>query len=142
MQVPREVILDLLPLYLAGELNPATKAFVEEYLAGDPELAKRVRLQWEENARETPLALPPELELESLRKTRRLLGLQKWLFGLAIGFTVVSFTSEFAFEDGRVKDFHFLIRDYPVSFGACMALALFFWIAYHRLHRRLRATTL
>ena len=45
MNVTREVILDLLPLYLAGEASPATRALVEEYLKQDSELAQRVREQ-------------------------------------------------------------------------------------------------
>ena len=42
MNVTREVILDLLPVYLAGEASPATRALVEEYMEQDQELAQRV----------------------------------------------------------------------------------------------------
>ena len=45
MSVPKEVVLDLLPMYLAGELTPITRAWVEERLAQDPQLAERVRRQ-------------------------------------------------------------------------------------------------
>ena len=44
MNIPKEVILDLLPVYLAGEVSPATRAWIEEYLAQNPELAERVRI--------------------------------------------------------------------------------------------------
>ena len=43
MNVTREVILDLIPLYLAGDASPATRALIDEYLRQDPELAERVR---------------------------------------------------------------------------------------------------
>ena len=72
MNVTREVILDLLPVYLAGEASPATRALVEEYLKQDAELAQSIRLQYADNfARAVPSALPPDLELRSLRRTRR-----------------------------------------------------------------------
>ncbi len=40
MEISRNVILDLLPLYIADEASPETSALVEEYLETDPELAK------------------------------------------------------------------------------------------------------
>src|SRR5207244_1916981 len=75
MNVTREVILDLLPVYLAGEASPATPPLVEEFLRQDEELARRIRQQWVESlAAAAPSALPPDLELRSLKRTRRLLG--------------------------------------------------------------------
>ena len=44
IEIERNVILDLLPLYLAGEASPDTQALVEQYLASDPELAETVEL--------------------------------------------------------------------------------------------------
>ncbi len=45
MNVTREVILDLLPVYLSGEASPATRALVEEFLQQDAQLAQRIRMQ-------------------------------------------------------------------------------------------------
>jgi len=141
MNVTREVILDLLPIYLAGEASPATRALVEEYLKQDPELARDIRQKWAENLSEAvPSALPPDLELRSLRRTRNLLGWQKWLFGLALGFTAISLTSETSFANGRLTEFHFLIRDYPGQFAPCVAVAAACWIGYYLIRRRLRTT--
>ena len=39
MEVTKDVILDLLPLYSADEASADTRALVEEYLAAHPELA-------------------------------------------------------------------------------------------------------
>ncbi len=62
MNVTREVILDLLPVYLSGEASPATRALVEEFMKQDSELAQRIRLQGAENfAKVAPSALPPDL---------------------------------------------------------------------------------
>jgi predicted anti-sigma-YlaC factor YlaD len=139
MNVTREVILDLLPVYLSGEASPDTRTLVEEYMKQDTELAQRIRLQWEDNlAKAAPSVLPPELELRSLRRTRSLLGWQRWLFGLAIFFSAMSLSNEFSFEGGHFKEFHFLLRDYPVEFGICVVLGLACWIAYFVLRQRLR----
>jgi predicted anti-sigma-YlaC factor YlaD len=141
MNITREVILDLLPVYLAGEASPATRALVEEYLKQDTELAERIRLQWRDSlATAVPSALPPDLELRSLRRTRSLLSWQKWLFGFAIFFTAMSLSSQFSFEGSRLKDFHFLLRDYPIEFGICIALGLACWIGHYAIRRRLRTT--
>jgi predicted anti-sigma-YlaC factor YlaD len=143
MSVKREVILDLLPVYLAGEASPATRALVEEFLAQDPEFAQSVRSQQEDTSLRTLLPeLPPELELKSLRRTRYLLGWQRWLFGLGIGFSVVALTSEFSFKEGHLREFHFLIRDYPSAFGTCVVIGLACWIAYFCIRHRLRTTSL
>src|ERR1700683_111536 len=142
MNVTKEVILDLLPLYLAGEASPATRALVEEYMKQDPALAQQIRLQSDNFAKAVPSALPPDLELRSLRRTRSLLGLQRWLFGFGIFFLATSLSNESSFEGGRLKEFHFLLRDYPVEFGICVVLGLACWIAYFTLRRRLRTTAM
>ena len=143
MNVTREVILDLLPVYLAGEASPATRTLVEEHMKHDAELAQRVRLLLADNfAKAEPPALPPELELRSLRRTRSLLGWQRWLLGLGIFFSAMSLSNEFSFEGGRLKEFHFLLRDYPAEFGICLTLGLACWIAYFSIRRRLRTSAM
>jgi hypothetical protein len=140
MNVTQEVILDLLPLYLSGEASPATRALVEEYMKQDAELAQRIRLQWADNlAKAVPSALPPDLELRSLRRTRSLLGLQRWLFGFGIFFAAMSLSNQSSFEGSHLKEFHFLLRDYPVELGICVVLGLACWIAYFAIRRRLRS---
>lgn len=139
MDVTREVILDLLPVYLSGEASPATRALVEQYMQQDPELAQRIRLQWAENfAKVAPSTLPPDLELRSLRRTRKLLSWQRWLFGFGIFFTAISLSNEFSFTGWHLNEFHFLLRDYPVQFGICLTLGLACWIVYFSIRRRLR----
>jgi hypothetical protein len=141
MNVTREVILDLLPVYLAGEASPATRALVEEYMKQDAELSLRIRHRLAEGfARATPLALPPDVELRSFSRTRKLLGLQRWLFGLGIFFSAMLLSNEFSFEGWHLKEFHFLLRDYPVEFGICLALGVACWSAYFFIRRRLRTS--
>jgi hypothetical protein len=139
MNVTREVILDLIPVYLAGEASPATRLLIDEYLRQDPELAQHVRTLAADNLaniKQSPLS--SDIELRSLRRARALIGWQKWLFGLGITFTALSLSNEFSFEGGRLREFHFLIRDYPAQFGTFAALALICWISYFAIRQRLR----
>lgn len=143
MNIAREVILDLLPAYLSGEASPATRTLVEEHIKQDAELAQRLRLLMADNlAKAAPPVLPPELELRSLRRTRRLLGWQRWLFGLGIFFSAMLLSNEFSFEGGHFKEFHFLLHDYPAEFGICVVLGLACWVAYFSIRRRLRTGTM
>jgi len=140
MNVTREVILDLLPVYLAGEASPATRTLVEEFLRQDEELARRIRQQWVESlAAAAPSVLPPDLELRSLKRTRRLLGGQRWLFGFAIACTSVGMSLEITFGEGRLRDAHFVIRDYP-QLGIVLAIGIALWVAYFAIRRRLRTS--
>jgi len=141
MNVAREVVLDLLPLYVAGEASPASRVLVEEYLKQDPELAERIRVLGSAGfTPKAPVDLPPDLELRSLRRTRRLLGMQRWLFGLGITFLALPLGMQFSFSDGRLADFHFLVADYPFQLGPLLLLDLACWIAYFWLRRRLRTS--
>ena len=40
MEITRDVILDLLPLYVAGEVSENTRVLIEQYLDTDPDLNK------------------------------------------------------------------------------------------------------
>ena len=73
-------------------------------------------------------------------RTRGALALQRWLFGLAITFTALTFATRIGFDDHRITMFRLLILDYAGEFGICLALALGFWIAYHALRGRLNGS--
>jgi hypothetical protein len=64
MEVTREVILDLLPLYFSGEASAQTQALVTEYLEHDPDLARLAR-QWQERLSEPPPA-PARLDAQAV----------------------------------------------------------------------------
>jgi hypothetical protein len=138
MRVSREVILDLLPLYLANEASPATRLLVEQYLSQDDDLAEHVRSQISAGDTRAPVELPPELELRSLSRTRALLRRQRRLFGMAIGLSVLSATSKISLRGSQIESFHFLIRDYPLVFGALSVAAIACWVAYAHTARRLK----
>lgn len=142
MNVTRDVILDLLPVYLSGESSPDTRLIIEEYMKGDEDLARRIRGQWIESlAKAAPTSLPPELELRTLRRTRRLLGWQRWLFGFGIAFLSLAFAMDIRFGEDGIEEFHFVIQKYPGQLGIFLGLGLACWIAYFALRRRLRTTS-
>ena len=140
MDVPRSVVADLLPLYVAGELSPETRTFVEAYISKDSELAKLLQeLRTEDPFAQVNIAgLRPELALRSLQRTRKLIGWQRRLFAFGLFFTLISLSFEFSFADGRLKEFHFLMRDSPWIFGSSLVLGVLCWIIYVALQRRLR----
>ena len=143
MNVTREVIVGLLPLYLAGEASVDSRVLIEEFLKQDPELARSIRSEWmtKMNAA-APSTLPPELELRAFRKTKRMIGWQKWLIAFAILFTSIAGSVKFTWSDGQFKDVGFALQGFPEQWAILAGLAAAFWIAYFALRRRLRTTAL
>lgn len=45
MKIDKNIIMDLLPIYLANEASPETRALVEAYLAENEDLARIVQMQ-------------------------------------------------------------------------------------------------
>jgi hypothetical protein len=71
MDITRNVILDLLPLYLADEVSADTRALVDKYLESDPQLANLAKQSAEmELSRDIPVPLTQEDKMKAYRKTR------------------------------------------------------------------------
>ena len=71
MNITRNVILDLLPLYLADEVSADTKALVKEYLETDSELANAAKkLTPLEKPEKIPAPLSREAEVKAYQKAR------------------------------------------------------------------------
>jgi hypothetical protein len=72
MNITRNVILDLLPLYSAGEVSADTRALIETYLETDPELAKVAkRLAVLEKPRDIPVPISQDDRMAAYRKARQ-----------------------------------------------------------------------
>jgi hypothetical protein len=135
--VSRDVILDLLPVYLAGEASPATVSLVERHLAADPTLAAQLRA----STAVAPPVLPPlpmatDIQIRTLRATRRRLALLRWLFGLAWAFAAVALSVRVTTTNGRVRGVHLLLLEHPVPFGLVASVAVVLWATYFGLRRR------
>ncbi len=137
MNVPKEVILDLLPVYLAGEASPATRAWLDEYLAQDSELTEELRrIQAEGFHHATLPPAVPELELRSLQRTRRTMTQLRWLFGMGMALTAIGLSVEIKLRpEVHVR---LLLLGYPEQLAPCLAAGLVCWTAYFLLRRRLR----
>jgi hypothetical protein len=122
MNVTREVISDLWPVYASGEAGADTRALVEAFLRQDPEFAELLQERGEEGLLRLAVPrLPPDREAQALRRTKRLLHGWDWLLFLAMLF------SGFAF--GRiVSDTSWDVS--PVNFIVVATIAGAFWVAF------------
>lgn len=126
MNVSRDVIIDLLPLYLAGEASEDTRQLVEQFLAEDPALGKLVeQTKIDEWNGEVPVPLQKEDEMKSFEKTKQLLTQQRVLMGFAI-FSTLMLVAVRGGEDG----IRWLWIDSPNMAWLIMFVAFVFWTAY------------
>ena len=125
MNVTKEIINDLIPLYVANECSADTRALVEEYLQQNPRQAEELRRVM---ATAVPEAGPPAESLDevrSFREARRRLRRRAWLMAFAIFFSLSPFS--FFSTGGRTW---WLLRDAPASALVYAALGVVFWMIY------------
>lgn len=96
MNVTRDVVTDLLPVYFAGEASSDTKALVENFFTHDPEFA---RLAKAESAQivlhDIPIPLTKEDEMKALDRTKGLLRRRHLFLNIAILFTGLAVSFKF-----------------------------------------------
>jgi hypothetical protein len=131
MKITREVVKDLMAVYMAGDASADTRALVEDWLRTDPELASQL-----DRARRLDLpkvaAPPPTAEKRSLDRTRRYLIGRTVVLGMAVYFSSLPLTVTFG-----SNGFHgFLLHDWSARFPVIIVAAAL-WIAYWRMSRRL-----
>jgi len=90
MEITRDVILDLLPLYLADEVSADTRTLVEQYLETDPELARVAERSAALGlAQDIPIPLTREDRMEAYREAKRLMFLRNVILAIIISFTIL-----------------------------------------------------
>ncbi len=126
MNVTREVISDLWPVYASGEAGADTRALVEEFLRQDPEFAGLLQGRGEEGLLRLAVPrLPQDREAQALRKTKRLLHGKDWLLSLAFIFSGLAF--------GRIiSDTSWDVS--PMNFIVMATIAGAFWVAFFTRH--------
>jgi len=137
MNITRDVIKDLIPVYLAGDVSADTRTLVESYLKSDPELAADVSAARGDSLG-LPATSPPTAEKQALDATRQLLKSRTSTLVVATLFTVLPLT--FAFRGTTIT--FLLIRDAPVIGLAWWATAAIMWIWHASIRRRLRVSGL
>ncbi len=139
MNVTREIVKDLLPLYVSGEASPDSRALVEAFLREDPQLARLAdAMRAEELSPTQEASVPPGVGRAALERTKGLLRRRTWLLALALFFSALPLSC--AGDDTGLK--FLLLRDAPALASASLAVAAALWIAYAVTVRRLRVTGL
>jgi anti-sigma factor RsiW len=138
MNVTREIVKDLLPLYVAGEASEESRVAVEEWLRTDPELARLAAVFLDDAAQPPATAVTQASGQAALAATKALLRRRTWLFALALLFTALPVS--FVFDSGGLR--FLMIRDAPLVSSISLATALGLWIAFGVVTRRLRVTGL
>jgi hypothetical protein len=127
MKVTRDVILDLLPLYLAGEASEDTRLLVESYLETDPAMAKMAqRAQETKLPDDIPIPLTEDDEMKAFRKAKRLMIQHNLFLLLAVLFT-------FLFAMGLT----FIADERPIGPVVFLAVAGLFWFLFYRINKQL-----
>lgn len=135
MNIDREVIIDLIPLYLSGEASPPTKQLIEDYAKRHADIADLLSHQTGMFVPDEQLALPKELEMKSLERTKSLLRVRSGILGAAIFLSLLPFSVRGG--SAGVRWLWSGAESYAVVAGVLAALA---WVTYAILHRRLRAS--
>lgn len=82
--IPRNVILDLLPAYFAGEASEESRALVEEFAKHDPQIADYLRTNTLEDDPISPkIDVPDDLEMKTIKHVRRSIRHQMWYVAFA-----------------------------------------------------------
>ena len=132
MKVTRDVVKDLLTVYLAGEASADTRTLIDDWLRADPELARQVAQARQSDLPVVP-ALPPTIEKRALDRTRRQLRWRSILLGVAI--YVSTLPASITFDRAGFRGL--LIEDWSERL-VVMALAIVLWVVYWRMSRRMR----
>jgi hypothetical protein len=135
MTVTRDVVLDLLPLYFAGEVSADTRTLVEEFLRTDPDFA-RMSQRFDTLLKQHDRPDPDPVERRAFERTRMLVRYRNQCIGVAIGFSLFPF----AFTVGRDGVKWMLMREQPVIAIAWGLTGLACWIAAYVIGRRARST--
>src|SRR5690242_18313561 len=112
MNVTRDVVTDLLPVYFSGEASGDTKVLVEDYFRQDPDFARIARsaaTPLETLRAAAPIAAAPEREKRDLESVLWGLRRRTWLFGVSLFLTLVPLS--FNFAHGKMVTL--MVRDHP-----------------------------
>ena len=134
LNVTRDVVADLWPVYESGEATADTRALVDEFLANDPAFGATLRA--------TPPVSPPvpdvmpDAKLAALKRTRDLVQGNAWLRGLRLFALVIT-----VFAIKRILD-DTTWNASPRVFIADATMATIAWTAYGVLVTRYRKRSL
>jgi len=83
-EVTKDVIIDLLPLYLAGEVSEDSAELVKEYLESNPELAEMAKEMAKANSlNKVPIPFRKESAMETYQEAK------KWMTIRVLGIAAI-----------------------------------------------------
>ena len=129
MNVTREVVTDLLPIYFSGEASGDTKVLVEDYFRQDPDfesIARNAATPLETLRAAAPIAASSEKEKRDLESVLWGLRRRKWLFGVSLFLTLAPLS--FDFTRGRIVPL--MVPDAPWHVAFDWSLAAVLWFLY------------
>ena len=136
MNVTRDVMTDLLPVYLSGEASEDTRRLMEDYFHENPDferIARRAATPLETLRAASPVAPEAEREKHDLQWVREELFRRRLMFGLALVFTVAPLFP--VYSKGHLD--WTTIRSAPWLAVSFWSFAALFWASYFiRLRRR------
>lgn len=139
MNVTRDVMTDLLPIYFSGEASEDTKQLLEVYFRENPEferVARRAAMPLEQLRTPAPVSAEAEREKCDLQWARKEFLRRRVLFGAALFFTFAPLMT--VYRDGRLVWTAFLNNPWLPALFWC--IAGHFWFQYAvRLSRRATA---
>jgi len=93
-EVTKEVILDLLPMYLAGEVSKETTALVKKYLESDPELAETAKeMAKADSLNKVPIPFKKETAMETYQEAKKWMTIRTLGIAAITGLVFVCFLS-------------------------------------------------
>lgn len=124
MNLPEDVIVDLLPAYFSGEASAATRAIVDTHFAAHPQFAQAMRAaQGAAGLPRIDAAGAADDGREAIRRVRKALRRRGLLIALAIFCSI----SPFTFMVKEQSLVYFMWRDAPAVAGCYIAVALAAW---------------
>ena len=136
MNVSREVVTDLLPVYFSGEASKDTTVLVEDYFHQDPDferVARSAATPLDTLRAAAPIAPAAEKEKRDLQSILWGLRRRQWLFAVSLFLTLVPLS----FHSAQGHFVSLVLRDSPwyAAFEWSLAAALWF-LYFARLPRR------
>jgi hypothetical protein len=135
MPIERDVILDLVPLVLSGDASPATRQLVEAYAEEHPDIADLLQTPDPLGFVTPDVAIPKEMEMKALERTKSLLRIRGLLLGTAIFLSLLPFGVRGG--SAGVRWLWSGAETYAIAAGILAGIA---WVTYAVLQRRLRVS--
>ncbi len=140
MNVTRDVMTDLLPVYFSSEASEDTKRLMEEYFRENPDferIARRAVTPLEELRSSAPVLPEAEREKQDLEWIREELFRRRLAFGLALLFTLAPFLT--VYRNGHLV-WTAILNDFWGLAFFCWSLGALCWFqCFTRLGRRAAA---